>query len=183
MNKIHWNETEIRKILDKLQKFWRYPFDYEIVMCKGNFSCIVRENSLYFNSENNCLDSAAVIMKLVYTYLIYAKHHVVMRMTQCQGAYGMYQALNMIGKETCQELDFMYIDIEELNRQETELCKTLQEEFQMVYPGDLLFDKQKHGAGFRVKECVQNEIILESESGECLCITSDDVKDYFIVRM
>lgn len=77
----------------------------------------------------------------------------------------------------------MYIDIEELNRQETELCKTLQEEFQMVYPGDLLFDKQKHGAGFRVKECVQNEIILESESGECLCITSDDVKDYFIVRM
>lgn len=112
MNKIHWNENEIRKILDKLQAFWRYPFDYEIVLCKGNFSCIVRENRLYFNSENDCLEFSFVIMKIVYTYLIYAKHHVVMRMTQCQGAYGMYQALNMIGKQTCMEFGYKYIDPE-----------------------------------------------------------------------
>ncbi len=96
MKRTNWNKNEVRKFLDKLENYWGYPFDYENEICTGNFVCLARtcDKVLFFSdicSEN--YDCSYVKMRLIYTYLIYSKNHVVMRMAQCQGQSGLYHAL------------------------------------------------------------------------------------------
>ena len=177
-----WNMNEIRMFLDKLENYWGYPFDYEIEICTGNFVCLARacDKVLFFSdicSEN--YDWSYVKMRLIYTYLIYSKNHVVMRMAQCQGQSGLYHALASLGIETCRGLGIEYVNQEILFEKERELIESLDFQNQLSV-GDVLLKKQKL-TRYTITSTNDN-VNVRNDAGDTIVLEQTDIRNYHVIK-
>lgn len=175
-----WNKNEIRRFLDKLVNYWRYPFDYEIRICTGNFIFLFCDQILYFSDIcNDHYDDSLVRIQLIYTYLVYSRNHVVMRMTQCQGGAGLHQALASLGELTCGELGIEYISQELLCQKESEFIDSF--DFQSTLAtGDALYGKR--GLSHYVVTSVNNNITAKNDMGDVIQLEWADIEKYYIIK-
>ena len=180
MNNQKLDSQKIRKFLDKLVGLWGYTFDYEIRICTGNFVCLVRDEVLYFSDIcNDHYDDSLVRMHLIYTYLVYSRNHVVMRMTQCQGGAGLHQALASLGEFTCGELGIEYISQELLCQKESEFIDSF--DFQSTLAtGDALYGKR--GLSHYVVTSVNNNITAKNDMGDVIQLEWADIEKYYIIK-
>ena len=174
-----WNKNEIRMFLDKLENYWGYPFDYEIEICTGNFVCLARAYDKVLLFSDICSESSYVKMRLIYTYLIYSKNHVVMRMAQCQGQSGLYHALASLGIETCRGLGIEYVNQEILFEKERELIESLDFQNQLSV-GDVLLKKQNL-THYTITSTHDN-VIVRNDAGDTIVLEQADIRNYHVIK-